>query len=92
MLEQFAATLLVDLWRRHPLTRQEWEARERAGLCPECGQRTCPRTCRKSFFDAAYSAGFHDGANNLHRHGHAFVVAMMDFGAYDDGGESDALG
>ena len=76
----------VDLWRKDDRPRREWEALENKGLCPECGcgpkDLGCPTTCRKRFFDWAYSLGFHDGANNLPRYDWAYVVAMMDNGCY----------
>ena len=75
----------VDLWRKDHRKRSEWEALKDQGLCPECGERACPQTCRKRFFDWAYSCGYHDGANNLERHDWAFEVEMMDSGIYSNG-------
>lgn len=70
--------------------RDEWERLDAEGLCPECGKRDCwPRDpqsmCRKQFFDWAYSKGYHDGANNLERHGVAYIVEMMESDVYDNG-------
>lgn len=65
--------------------RDEVDALEAAGLCPECRQRTCLPPCRKYWFDRGYRIGYHDGANNLERHDCAFVVEMMEDGEYGDG-------
>jgi hypothetical protein len=68
------------------LAYSTWTQREAAGLCPECGERLHKDGCRKRLFDLAYSIGFHDGANRLERHSHAFVVEMIEQGEYESDG------
>ena len=66
--------------------RSEWESLVDDGLCPECKQREpCRPPCRKFWFDYGYNKGFHDGANNLVHHDHAFVVEMIEWGEYSNG-------
>jgi hypothetical protein len=60
------------------VTRTEWEAKEDAGLCPECGTKPCAKFCRKFWFDYGFRVGYHDGANNLQRHDHAFLVELIE--------------
>jgi hypothetical protein len=67
-----------------PRRRQDWEGLEQEGKCPECRQVTHLPTCRKRWFDTGYRMGYHDGANNLDCHEHAFVIKMLEYGEYDD--------
>ena len=65
-------------------TRSQWEEFERRGICPECEHVPCRADCRKRAFDRAYSLGFHDGMNKLWRHGHAFMVELIECDELDN--------
>ncbi len=62
----------------------EFDAREKQGLCGWCGLVNCLPTCERRKFMRGYAVGFHDGCNNLERHGHAFIVEMIEDGVVEN--------
>lgn len=67
------------------MTRDEWDARKQAGLCPECRAKEHTPNCRKRWFDNGWHTGYHDGANGLEeRADSAFLAELYERGEIEE--------
>lgn len=63
--------------------RSEWDLAVTQGICPECSERVArggkhKSDCRKFWFEYGYRVGYHDGANDIERVDHAFLVELIE--------------